>query len=176
MPGSCHGRRTPAGAPLSLRTGTRGWRGAGECHQRHRACIRGSGLRLAREWRPRSPGQWSAAGGVVVVVDVRLPEMLCLGVDVRLMIVFDGRVIVLVRMSGGHVFPLGAVPEVVHDVSMLVAVNDSVVSVLHDLLLATRHARTNLHAASRQAPPQQGPRSRARAARDHRHLRAGAWP
>jgi hypothetical protein len=84
---------------------------------------------------------------VSVVVDVRLPEVLCLGVDVRLVIVFHGRVIVLVRMSGRHVFPLGAVPEIVHDVSVLVVVNDGVVGVLHGLLLATWCTRGNLRAA-----------------------------
>jgi hypothetical protein len=72
-----------------------------------------------------------------VVVDVGLPKMLCLSVDVRLVIVFHGRVIVLVRMSGRHVFPLSAVPQVVHDVGVLVSVNDGVMGVLHGLPLVT---------------------------------------
>ena len=70
-----------------------------------------------------------------VVVDVGLPQVLCLGVDVRLVIVFHGRVIVLVRMNGRHVFPLSAVPQVVHDVGVLVSVNDGIMGVLHGLLL-----------------------------------------
>ena len=44
-----------------------------------------------------------------VVVGMGLPQVLCLSVDVRLVIVFHGRVIVLVRMSGRHAVPLGAV-------------------------------------------------------------------
>jgi hypothetical protein len=68
---------------------------------------------------------------VGVVVDVGLPEVLFLGVFVRLVVVFHGRVVVLVRMGGRHVFPLGAVPEVVHDVGVLVGMNDGVMGVLH---------------------------------------------
>ena len=64
-----------------------------------------------------------------VVVDMGLPQVLCLSVDVRLVIVFHGRMIVLVRMSGRHVFPLSAVPQVVHDVSVLVSVNDGIMGV-----------------------------------------------
>jgi hypothetical protein len=41
---------------------------------------------------------------------VGLPQMLRLSVDVGLVIVFQGRVIVVVRMGGRHVLPLGAVP------------------------------------------------------------------
>jgi hypothetical protein len=44
---------------------------------------------------------------------VGLPQVLCLGVDVRLVIVFQGWVIVLVGMSGRPVLPLAAVPQVV---------------------------------------------------------------
>jgi hypothetical protein len=72
-----------------------------------------------------------------VVMDVGLPQVLFLSVDVRLVIVFHGRVVVLVRMSSRHVFPLSAVPQVVHDVSVLVSVNDGIVGVLHDLSLVT---------------------------------------
>jgi hypothetical protein len=72
-----------------------------------------------------------------VVVDVGLPQVLCLSVDVRLVIVFHGRMIVLVRMTGRHVFPFGAVPQVMHDVSMLVSVNDGIMGVLHGLPLVT---------------------------------------
>jgi hypothetical protein len=72
-----------------------------------------------------------------VVVDVGLPPVLCFSIDVRLVIVFHGRMIVLVRMSGRHVFPLSAVPQVVHDVSMLVSVNDGIMGVLHGLHLVT---------------------------------------
>ena len=66
---------------------------------------------------------------------VGLPQVLCLGADVRFMIVLHGWVIVLVRMSGRHVFPLSAVPQVVHDVSVLVSVNDGIMGVLHDFPL-----------------------------------------
>jgi hypothetical protein len=41
---------------------------------------------------------------------VGLPQMLRFGVDVGLVIVFHGRVIVVVGMAGRHVLPLGAVP------------------------------------------------------------------
>ena len=51
-----------------------------------------------------------AAGGVSVVMGVGLPQMLGLSVDVGLMIVFHGRVIVVVGMGGRHVLPLDAVP------------------------------------------------------------------
>jgi hypothetical protein len=77
-----------------------------------------------------------------VVVVVGLPQVLCLGIDVRFMIVLYGWVIVLVRMSGRHVFPLDAVPEVVHDVSVLVGVNDGVMGVLHGFPLGTVRAGT----------------------------------
>jgi hypothetical protein len=66
-------------------------------------------------------------------VDVGLPHVLCLGVDMGLVIVFQGWVIVLVGMSGRHVLPLAAVPEVVHHVSVLVGVNDRVMGMLHGL-------------------------------------------
>jgi hypothetical protein len=82
-----------------------------------------------------------------VVVDVGLPQVLCLSVDVRLVIVFHGRVIVLMRMSGRHVFPLGAVPQVVHDVGVLVSMNDGIMGVLHGLSLVTYCAYGNLPAA-----------------------------
>lgn len=62
-------------------------------------------------------------------MDVGLPDVLCLGIDMRLVIVFQGWVIVLVGMSGRHVLPLGAVPEVVHHVSVL----DRVMGVFHGL-------------------------------------------
>ena len=51
---------------------------------------------------------------------VGLPEMLGVGVDMGLVVVFHGRVVVLVQVGGRHVFPLGAVPQVVHQVSVLV--------------------------------------------------------
>ena len=61
-------------------------------------------------WRDgRGHGRGLASGA--------LPRVLCLGADVRFIIVLHGWVIVLVRMSGRHVLPLGAVPQVVHDVS-----------------------------------------------------------
>jgi len=66
-----------------------------------------------------------------------LPQVLCLSVDVRLVIVFHRRMIVLVRMSGRHVFPLSAVPQVVHDVGVLVSVDDGIMGVLHGLPLVT---------------------------------------
>jgi hypothetical protein len=74
---------------------------------------------------------------VGVVVDVGLPEVLFPGVFVRLVVVFYGWVVVLVGMGGRHVFPLGAVPEVVHHVAVLVGVNDGVMGVLHGLFLVT---------------------------------------
>lgn len=86
----------------------------------------GSGL-------PHAVRRGSASGGVGVVVDVGLPQVLCLGVDVGLVIVFQSWVIVLMGMSGRHMLPLAAVPEVVHYVSVLVVVNDGVVGVLHGL-------------------------------------------
>ena len=55
-----------------------------------------------------------------MIVAVGLPEMLGVGVGVRLVVVFHGRVVVLVRVGSRHVFPLGAVPQVVHQVSVLV--------------------------------------------------------
>ncbi len=66
-----------------------------------------------------------------------LPEMLGAGVGVGLVVVFHGRVVVLVRVGGRHVFPLGAVPKVVHEVSVLVGVNDGVMGVRHGLPLVT---------------------------------------
>ena len=75
----------------------------------------------------------SAAGGVGVVVAVGLPEMFGVGVDMGLVVVFHGRVVVLVRVGGRHVFSLGAVPQVVHQVSVLVGVNDGVMGVRHGL-------------------------------------------
>jgi hypothetical protein len=84
---------------------------------------------------------------VGVVVDVGLPQVLCLGVDVRLVIVFQGWVIVLVGMTGRHVLPLAAVPQVVHHVSVLVGVNDGVMGVLHGLPLGTPLCVRNLLAA-----------------------------
>lgn len=82
-----------------------------------------------------SPHLRLAAGGVGVVVDVGLPQVLCLGVGMSLVIMFQGWVIVLVRMRGRHMFPLAAVPEVVHHVRVLVGVNDRVMVVLHVLPL-----------------------------------------
>jgi hypothetical protein len=81
---------------------------------------------------------------VGVVVDVGLPQVLCLGIDVRLVIVLQGWVVVLVGMSGRHMLPLAAVPEVVHHVSVLVGVNDRVMGVLHNRPLVTRCACGNL--------------------------------
>lgn len=75
---------------------------------------------------------------------VGLPQVLCPGADVRLMIVLHGWVIVLVRMCGRHVFPMGAVPQVVHDVSVLVGVNDGVMGVLHGLPFVPCCACANL--------------------------------
>ena len=43
-------------------------------------------------------------------MDVSFPLMLRLGLDVGLVIVFEGRVIVLVGMGGRHVLPLAAMP------------------------------------------------------------------
>ena len=68
---------------------------------------------------------------------VGLPQMLCLGGGVGLVIVFQGRVIVVVGMGGCHVLPLAAVPQVMHHVSVLVSVNDGVMGVLHTDLLVT---------------------------------------
>jgi hypothetical protein len=73
--------------------------------------------------------------GVIVVVG--LPEMLGVGVDMGLMIVFHGRVVVPVRVGGRHVLPLAAVPQVVHQVSVLMGVNDGVMGVRHGVLLVT---------------------------------------
>ena len=52
-----------------------------------------------------SPGRGrdrSTAGGVGVIVAVGLPEMLGVGVDVRLVVVFHDRVVVLMRVGGRH--------------------------------------------------------------------------
>jgi hypothetical protein len=73
--------------------------------------------------------------GVIVVVG--LPEMLGAGVDMGLMVVFHGRVVVLVGVGGRHVFPLSTVPQVVHQVSVLMGVNDGVMGVRHRVLLVT---------------------------------------
>jgi hypothetical protein len=78
-----------------------------------------------------------ATGRVGVVVDVGFPQVLRLGADVRLVIVFDSWMIVLVGMKGRHVLPLAAVPEIVHHVSVLMGMNDRVMGVLHDLPLVT---------------------------------------
>jgi len=75
---------------------------------------------------------------------VGLPQVLCPGADMRFMIVLHDWVIVLVRMSGRHVFPLSAVPEIVHDVSVLVCVNDGVMGVLHGLPSVPCYACGNL--------------------------------
>ena len=79
-----------------------------------------------------------------VVVDVGLPHVLRVGVAMWLMIVFHDWVIVLVGMSGRHVLPLAAMPEVVHHVSVLVGVNDRVMSVFHGLPLVACCACGNL--------------------------------
>lgn len=65
---------------------------------------------------------------------VGLPELLGVGVDMGLVVVFHGWVVVLVRVSSRHVFPLGAVPQVVHQVCVLVGVNDGVMGVRHGLM------------------------------------------
>jgi hypothetical protein len=70
-------------------------------------------------------------------MDVSFPLMLRLGLDVGLVIVFHGRVIVLVGMDGRHVFPLDAMTQVMHHVSVVVGVNDGVMCVLHSDLLVT---------------------------------------
>jgi hypothetical protein len=51
-----------------------------------------------------------AAGRVGVVMGVGLPQVLRLGLDVGLVIVFQRRVIVLVGMGRRHVLPLAAMP------------------------------------------------------------------
>jgi hypothetical protein len=51
-----------------------------------------------------------AAGGVSVVMGVGLSQMLGLSVGVGLVIVFHGRMIVVVGMGGRHVLPMSAVP------------------------------------------------------------------
>jgi hypothetical protein len=74
---------------------------------------------------------------VSVVVDVGFARVLRLDVGVRLMIVFNGWMIVFVGMSRRHVLPLTSMPEIVHHVSMFMSMNDPVVFVLHDLPLVT---------------------------------------
>jgi len=78
-----------------------------------------------------------AACGVGVVIGVGLPQMLCLSVGVGLVIVFQGRMTVVVGMGGCHGLPLAAVPQVMHHVSVLVSVTDGVMGVLHGDLLVT---------------------------------------
>lgn len=68
---------------------------------------------------------------------VGLPEMFGVRVGMGLMIVFHGRVVVLMRVAGRHVFPLSTVPQVMHQVSVLMGVNDGVMGVRHGLLLVT---------------------------------------
>ena len=68
---------------------------------------------------------------------VSFPLMLRLALVVRFVVVFHGRVIVLVGMGGRHVLPLAAMPQVMHHVSMVVGVNDGVMGVLHSDLLVT---------------------------------------
>jgi len=64
-----------------------------------------------REAGPTAPDVRELAGSRVgVVMGVGLPQVLGLGLDVGLVIVFQGRVIVLVGMGGRHVLPLAAMP------------------------------------------------------------------
>ena len=79
-----------------------------------------------------------AVSRVGVVMGVCFPLMLRVGLDVWFVIVFHGRVIVLVGMGRRHVLPLAAMPQVVHHVSVVVGVNDGVMGVFHsELLLVT---------------------------------------
>ena len=91
----------------------------------------------------------SAVNGVGVVVAVGLPEMLGVGVDMRLVVMFHGRMVVLMRVSRRHVFPLGAMPQVMHQVSVLVG--DGVMGVHHGLPLVT-YSRRNLLPAPDRTP------------------------
>lgn len=79
------------------------------------------------------PGQRlrSALGRVGMVVNVALPEVLGLGVDVRLVIMFESWVIVLVGMRGRQVLPLAAVPQVMHHVSVLMGMDNGIMGVFH---------------------------------------------
>lgn len=72
-----------------------------------------------------------------MVVDVGFAHVLRVGVGVRIMIVFDGWMIVFVGMGRRHVLPLTSVPEIVHHVRMFVGMNNPVMLVLHDLPLVT---------------------------------------
>jgi hypothetical protein len=60
---------------------------------------------------PTAPDVRELAGSRVgVVMGVGLTQVFGLGLDVGLVIVFQGRVIVLVGMGGRHVLPLAAMP------------------------------------------------------------------
>jgi hypothetical protein len=67
---------------------------------------------------------------VSVVVDVGLAQVLCFRVLVRLVVMLHGSVAVRVVVSAHHVFPGRPVPQIVDDVSMLVAVHEGIV-VMH---------------------------------------------
>jgi hypothetical protein len=64
-----------------------------------------------------------------VIMNVRLTEMLGLCVLVGLVVVFHGRVIVLVGMSGAQMAPLFPMAEIVSHVQMFVVVNKPLVFV-----------------------------------------------
>jgi hypothetical protein len=74
---------------------------------------------------------------VSVVVDVGFAHVLRLGVGVRLVIVFNGRMIVFVGMGRRHVLPLVSMPEIVNYMCMFMGMNDLVMLVIHDLPLVT---------------------------------------
>jgi hypothetical protein len=68
-----------------------------------------------------------------VVVDVRLALMLAFGVLVGLVVVLDGRVVVLVVVRRRQVAPLLAVGQVVDHVMVVVPVDDALVAMVgHD--------------------------------------------
>lgn len=70
-------------------------------------------------------GDWP----VLVVVDVRLPPMLLVGVLVGLVTVDHGGMVVLVVMAVAHVLPLLPMPQIMGDVGMLVLMHLGVMAV-----------------------------------------------
>jgi hypothetical protein len=81
-----------------------------------------------------------------VIMNMRLPEMLGLCVLVGVMVVFPGRVIVLVGMSGSQMAPVLPMAEIVSHVQMFVLMNKPLVFVkphLH-LLVMSMTTRTSV--------------------------------
>lgn len=62
-------------------------------------------------------------------MDMGFADVLRLGVGVRLMIMFNGWMIVFVGMGRRHVLPLTSMPEIVDHVGMFMGMNNPVMLV-----------------------------------------------